>query len=736
MTDSNKSIQLAVIWHMHQPDYREPGSQTIVLPWVRLHALKDYYDMPARLQDYPEIKQTFNVVPSMIEQIECYLTEGWSDRELDLFKMSADELGTEEKGSMLESFFMAPPETMIRPYPRYAALYEDYRSIARNELIHRWNVSDWRDLQFWRQLSWIDPLIRREDPSIQSLIDQGTHFSEEQKWPFLDRMTHWIRESIDIYRRLQDSGQIEVTVTPYYHPILPLLIDPTSTHEAMPGAPLHANHQCHPEDARVQMEKAISFYEDRFGRKPRGIWPSEGSVSQEVANLFADLGVEWFASDEAILGRSIGSGLNPGNDKFKGDRHLLYQPYRVNDGTGPAMVFRDHSLSDLVGFDYHQHWDSHGAAKDFVSRIHAIRENWAGEGIPLVTVILDGENCWEYYPNDGEEFLKELYTALQEDEFIESVTVSEALEGRSCAPISRLSAGSWINGNFHIWIGEEADRKAWTHLEEARKILVQAQEKGGYDPSALEKAWEEIYIAQGSDWYWWFGDTHSTEQIEHFDRMFRQHLIHVYEILGLRAPGELLLPIEAKQKQTVSSLESEMPSPPQIDGKESHYYEWKGAIVFEPAGQSGAMKSAEQSGIRKILYSGDKERFYLRADLNPGVSRKVDEATWEITLTHPLPVRIRFVPNEEGFQAECMSGGDDNGSSGWEMLKTSEYQAAGKKTFEAAIDWASLHAQAADSISFFVSRGTKEGVTEMVPSLSTLTLKRPGEPSSSRPWFP
>ncbi|MCA9410443.1 MAG: glycoside hydrolase [Candidatus Omnitrophica bacterium] len=738
MNAEAKKIQLAVMWHMHQPDYREAGSQSMVLPWVRLHALKDYYDMPARLRAFPSVKQTFNVVPSMIEQIECYLSGDWSDRELDLFKVAADQLTSEQKETILESFFMAPPETMIRPYNRYAALYEDYRSIAPKELIHRWNASDWRDLQFWRQLSWFDPLIRREDPEIQSLFDQGVHFSEDQKVPLLDRMMHWIGRSVEIYRELQDSGQIEVSVTPYYHPILPLLIDPSSTHEAMPGASLHANNQCHPEDARAQMEKAITFYEQRYGRKPRGVWPSEGSVSQAVADLMQDLGIEWFASDEAILGRSIGSVLSPSPGKIKGDRYRLYYPYRVNSGKGPAMVFRDHALSDLVGFDYHQHWEPRAAAKDFIAQLHSIRDHWEGEGVPLVTVILDGENCWEYYPNDGEEFLNTLYAALEEDPTIESVTVSEGIASRKCESIDRLSAGSWINGNFHIWIGEEADRKGWFLVEEARKTLVQAQTGGGIDKATLQKAWEEIYIAEGSDWYWWFGDTHSTEQIGHFDRMFRQHLIHVYELLGMRAPGELLLPIEKPKKQAAIRLESEFPSPPQIDGKESHYYEWKSAIEFEPAGQSGAMKSAEQSGVQRIYYGGDQENFYLRVDTEPGLTKREGENTWEVSVTNPASLRLRFSPEKDGYQAAKTEESKDANSSQakWSNIEREGLRAMGKNLFEACIPWSELNAEEADSISFYLTRSNKKGESEMIPSLSTLTLKRPGRASVTRPWFP
>lgn len=722
---------------MHQPDYREAGSQSMALPWVRLHALKDYYDMPARLEAFPGIKQTFNLVPSLVEQVECYLN-GWSDRELDLLKIPADELDSDAKRSMLESFFMAPPDTMIRPYPRYAALFEDYRSIAPAELVHRWNPSDWRDLQFWRQLAWIDPLIRRQDPEIAVLIEQGTHFRDDQKSVLLERMNHWIGESLAVYRRLQNAGQIEVTITPYYHPILPILIDPASTHEAMPDCPLHANHQPHPEDARAQMEKAIRFYEDRFGRKPRGVWPSEGSVSQKVAELFADLGIEWFASDEAILARSIGASLSPGAGKSKGDRNRLYRPYRVNSGKGPAMVFRDHALSDLIGFDYHQHWDGKAAAKDFLSRLHAIRDAWDELGAPLVTVILDGENCWEYYPNDGEDFLDSLYEAIQSDPAIEAVTVSEALKGRESLPIERLSAGSWINGNFHIWIGEEADRKAWMLLENARAALTRAETAGGYSREVLKEAWEEIYIAEGSDWFWWFGDTHSTAQIGHFDRMFRQHLIHVYELLGLRAPGELLVPIEMVADRVVRRFESQFPSPPIIDGKESHYYEWKAAIEFEPAGQSGAMKTAEQSGIRKLYYGGDRGNFYLRADVSSGANRKSDPVQWEISITHPSNLHLRFIPEGDRYRIEKRTESAEvlEDASEWSPLEEGLAQAAGKGMFETAVPWSVFEAGDADSISFYVTKTGAEGESEMVPTLSTLDLKRPGRSSSTRPWFP
>jgi alpha-amylase/alpha-mannosidase (GH57 family) len=734
-------MDVVFLWHMHQPDYRDRAHRKILLPWARLHALKDYYDMPARLLKYEGIHQTFNLVPSLVDQVESYLSGSWSEEELDLFIKRADELSDEEKHSILRTFFLSPEDWMIRPYPRYSTLLRDWRLRNASDLMHRWSPQEWRDLQFWRQLAWFDPLIREQDPFIEDLVRQGQNYDEFQKEMLLERMKHWLGESMSIYRRLQDQGVIEVSVSPYYHPILPLLADPSSVKEGLPDCPLPNPSASHPEDARAQVEKAITFYEDRFGRRPQGMWPSEGSVSQAVAEILREAGLHWFATDEDILARSLGR-----NTRSKGgDSRLLaedlYQPYKTLAGEGPAVLFRDHRLSDLIGFEY-AHWDADKAAAHLARELLSIRDHWTGHGHPLVSIILDGENCWEYFERDGGPFLDAFYQTLQKHPEIRCCTVSEALKGRRPRPLERLSAGSWINGNFFIWMGEEADRRAWELLEQARTALVGAESSGRLSGEKAEEAWEEIYIAEGSDWFWWYGDSQQSKQDSLFDEMFRLHLLRVYELAGLPTPNSHLTPVESPSLERFRRTDPYLPAPPVIDGRETHYYEWRAAECFEPGRHGGAMQQVVKSRISSLHYGVDDNRFYLRVNPTHPHRPSKSDWRWELLVTGPKALRLRFIPSAEGFRIqkqlvtdagrEAASGEED----GWEEVGRHQAVAAEQSAFEASLSWELLESKEGETLSFFIGFPSGKDEIELIPPLSSLCVVTPGKDRPGRHWFP
>lgn len=727
-------LQLAFVWHMHQPDYRDRDRKRFEMPWVRLHALKDYYDMPARLGRYPGIHQTFNLVPSLIEQIEDYLSGEWTEVELDFFFKPADTLADGEKEAILTHFFNGPEEFLVRPYPRYNELLRDYRSKPKSGAIRSWSASKWRDLQFWRQLAWTDPFIREKDPFLNGLIAQGQDFREDQKEPLWQRMRHWLSESIEIYMRLREEGSVEVTITPYYHPILPLLIDPHSAHESMPGCPLPEPFGLHPEDALYQMEAALAFYEKRFGARPRGVWPSEGSVSQETARLLSDLGVEWFATDEDILARSLGRPVRGGPGDGASALPDLYRPYRTLSGKGPVAVFRDHRLSDLIGFEY-QRWAPEEAARDFVVRLLRIHKGWEEEEPPLVSIVLDGENCWEYYPEDGGPFLDALYARLSETPQVQCVTVSEALAHCAAIPLQNLSAGSWINGNFYIWIGEEEDRRAWGLLEKTRRALVAAEKNEEASPAKLREAWEDIYAAQGSDWYWWFGDTHSTAQMALFDELFRKHLIRVYTLLDLEVPSELYSRIASAESLAEALPEPIFQVPPILDGKESHYYEWKAAAVFDPLREGGAMRAAEASGLEKVWYGCDDSAFYLRLD--PAEETK-NARSWELRIHSPSLLQFRFTREGNGVKATRRRIGDssENDNGEIELSGSEEVSHAVDRVLEVRLGWDILETDGAKTLSFTVGVETADGKVDRIPAHSHLGITLPQGDRPSRYWFP
>ncbi|MEW5766303.1 MAG: glycoside hydrolase family 57 protein [bacterium] len=542
---TKKPLYLAFLWHMHQPYYKDNFSGRCILPWVRLHGIKDYYDMAAILEEYPQIHQTFNLTPSLMEQIEGYLEGKTEDDHLCLSRKPASKLNKDDKRFILDSFFMAHWDNMVRVHPRYRELLERRGEDAggREKALKEFSVQDFRDLQVWFNLAWFDPFFKTRDETIKALIEKDRNFTEADKRAVLEKQMEVMARILPIYQKLQEAGQIEVSVTPYYHSILPLLCDTDITLRAMPEAPLPRNRFVHPEDAEIQVEAAISYYKKHFNRPPRGMWPAEGSVSEAIIPMMAKRGINWIATDEAILANTLKNSPDFSEFSF----HVKFQPYRIRIGEYQIdCIFRDTTLSNLLSFEYWQ-WDTEEAVADLMGRLHVIRKivnNFPGDH--LVAIIMDGENAWEYYENDGWDFLGLLYQKLSADLWIKTVTASEYLKDHPPAEtLPRLFPGSWINNNFKIWIGHEEDNTAWNYLYAARQALVKFEQeaKGQADQKAREQAWQEIYIAEGSDWCWWYGEEHGSYNDREFDLLFRTHLMNVYRLIGQEIPTYLSQPI-------------------------------------------------------------------------------------------------------------------------------------------------------------------------------------------------
>lgn len=528
-----RPLYLAFIWHMHQPYYKEPLKGEYLLPWVRLHGYKDYYEMIQNLEDFPRIHCNFNLVPSLLVQINDYIYGQAQDIHLRLSTIAAEELREEEKKEILDTFFMGYIETMINPYPRYRELF-DKRN--RGET---YNVQDFLDLQVWSNLSWFSHIFKGRDSFIHALLVKGRDYNEEEKRRLLAKGKWILLKIIPGYKRLQDEGQIEISISPYYHPILPLLVDPTCARFGEPDLVLPQNPLKAEEDARVQIRRAVRFYHRRFGRRPRGMWPSEGAISNEVIPLIAEEGLFWLASCEGILGKSLGRGIS-GQD--------LYRPYRLDiDGANISIVFRDRTLSDLISFSYSK-WRAEDGVSDLVNRLHRIKAGLPDSEDHLVTIIMDGENAWEYYQNDGYDFLSLLYSTLSKERWLKTVTISEYLEGHPpTVSIKDLYPGSWINHNLRIWVGHREDNLAWDYLYKARERLTgfTRKQRGKKEfKEGIEKAWDELYVAEGSDWFWWFGEDHSSGEDAIFDMLFREHLASVYRFIGQTPPAYLSRPIK------------------------------------------------------------------------------------------------------------------------------------------------------------------------------------------------
>lgn len=606
-------LYIALVWHMHQPYYQDTLSGQYSLPWVRLHALKDYLHMAELVARYPEMRVTFNLVPSLVAQLADYASGQAMDRCLAL---SLQETWTDpEKEFMFSFFFHINWDRFIRRYPRYRQLLE-LRQRAENQA-SLFGDAYYRDLAAWFNLIWISRSILESDTTLKGLVEKGRDYTLQDLHAIAAKQQEIIGRIIPLYRDLEANGQIELTTSPYYHPILPLLVDTHVARESDPSVSLPATPFQHPEDAAEQLRRAVSAHEHYFGRRPRGLWPSEGAVSQALVPLLENLeGLQWIATDEGILGQSLGVQIERDGYGHVTNPQVLYQPYRLmRDGqAGLQIIFRDIVLSDRIGFVY-KHMNPAEAASDFIQRLHRIRQNLGDTDSPhLVSVILDGENAWEEYEDNGTPFLNELYSRLSTDPDLRPVTVSEFLERYPARKtIPRLFAGSWINHNLRTWIGERAQNRAWEYLARTRQWLVSWQRENPLaDWSTLERAWEEIYIAEGSDWFWWYYSPNNPAGENLFDREFRRHLRNVYLIAGAPSPSYLNVPIsvaavDERQRPVRSYISPPLTAAPAASAA------WQGAGCIEPETSSGVMQRA-QVGIQRLYYGYDEGNLYLRIE--------------------------------------------------------------------------------------------------------------------------
>lgn len=514
---------------MHQPYYENLLTHEASMPWVRLHGSKDYLDMVLILEKYPRIHQTFNLVPSLIEQIEDYCSSTIKDRFLELSYKKVSDLSAQEKDFIKNNFFMINKERVILLHPRYHDLFLKKESGAQ------FTDRDYLDLQVWFNLAWIDPIFRESIPELKAAVSKARFFTEEEKRRVLDKQIEILKEIIPGYKKFSDSGQIEVTISPYYHPILPLLYNTRIAKEANIKTSLPKQNFSYPQDTAAQINDAVRLYQDKFGSKPKGMWPSEEGVSNQIIPFIIKAGINWIVTDEAILFKSL--------KKKKRDTRLLYQPHYFKRREGTLnILFRDRALSDMLGFVYYN-WNGAQAAEDFMKHLEEINRVFSGEDA-LVVIAMDGENAWEYYPNDGHDFLNALYTRLSDSKTIKAVTVSEYLNSHPPKrQIKHLAAGSWIYGEFAKWIGSHYKNKAWECLAKARGELenfeAQAASRNPQVTSEkLKLAYKQMYIAEGSDWFWWYGDDHG-----YFDGLFRMHLSNFYKILDMEPPEYLKSPL-------------------------------------------------------------------------------------------------------------------------------------------------------------------------------------------------
>lgn len=584
---------------MHQPYYRDDLSGEIVMPWVFLHAIKDYYDIPWYLEKYPSIKATFNLVPSLLVQLGAYEDPEVNDKFLKTIRKPVGNLSHKEKVYLIEYLFFSNVHNMIKPLPKYHELFlkkeqfDTYEDMAK-----AFTDSEMQDLETLFLLAWCGNYLRVHNQSVKQLLKKERGYTQEDKLNLLEALSNFIKEIIPYYKKLADSGQIEISTTPFNHPISPLLFDIENGKLANSHTTLPQYNGSFKEDALLQIEGACSYYEKLFGRTPQGFWPAEGSVSYDFLEVLSQKGVKWACSDQEVLYKS---GHFSKEDIYK-NNILHFKDKSIN------LFFRDRELSDLIGFSY-SGWDEKSAVDDLIQRLKEIHENNSQNC--NVNIILDGENAWEHYADNAIGFFETLYTELTKCDWIESRLFDEVANDSSIAVnnLHELQPGSWINGNFNIWIGHHEKNSAWEMLFQTKTDFEKAEKK--LPQEQIKKIKREFLIAQSSDWFWWYGDDHHTDLASTFDMLFRTHLMNIYTLMDKKIPANILEPIVGTHKETKSFIQPATNRiTADIDGKITHFYEWLGCGIAELKHELSSM-SMQDFTITKIYYGCDKNHCYI-----------------------------------------------------------------------------------------------------------------------------
>jgi len=622
---------------MHQPQYRDPETGSYVLPWTRLHALKDYWGMVEVLRDTPNFHATFNVVPSLALQLKEYASGNFNDPWFTLGFKDTAELTREDKAEILVRAFQVNHERSLSRWPRFRELYEWAQPAGGAQAQVTFTARDWRDLQVLSQVAWMDEFWLAKDEIVSRLASKGKNYSELDKRELKVKQLQLLGMVLPAYREAAQRGQIEISTTPFYHPILPLICDSDIARVANPGTPLPRRAYRRPEDAREQLRRAIEYHERMFGRKPAGLWPSEGSVSDQSLTIAAEEGFQWFGTDEGVLGRTLNVAFFRDSAGFPANAGRLYKPYKLQLGERALTgFFRDHHISDLIGFVYSR-MDGKAAAADLHGRLRGLADRSQPASPMTVCIFLDGENAWEYYPGNGRDFLREFYTRVQSDQDFRALTASEAAAASIEVPtISGIFPASWINANFDVWIGHSEDVTAWELLWDAREAYsraASAAKKGlpaAPTHSALAEAWESLLAAEGSDWCWWYGPEHSTINDAEFDALYRKHLTNVYLTIGESAPEELAKPIKRRPEHALQ-LAPTAYLKVTVDGRDTSYFEWLGAGLYSPERRGGSMHGRVYF-LRELRYGFEEDRFCVRLELFEEALAEIESPEFRITI--------------------------------------------------------------------------------------------------------
>lgn len=610
MMSQTKKLSVAFYWHMHQPVYQLSPNGDYLMPWVRLHAIKDYLDMVTILEKFKRIKLNFNLVPVLLDSLIDYGEKYLHDIHSRLTIKDVERLTDDDKEFILNNFFDANYQSMIIPYPEYNRLFQKAQ-LEYSKGIDVFTNQEYGDLMALFNLAWFDPVYKNKYPELKKLIKKGKNYTLKDRIKIIDIQREIIRQIIPTYKKFMEKGKIEITTSPYYHPILPILLDIKSIKKSTSeDLPQNLKMEL---DARLQTEYALARIEELFGKRPKGIWPSEHCVSAKELRMFSDLGVEWTISDEGILANSINQEFVRDFKGYLEDPYSLLKTYNYKTKNSEIkIIFRDSVLPNLIGFEYPNH-DPKNAANDLYDRLKSIQSKLLSspDENHLVTIAMDGENCWENYENDGDTFLRTLYSFIEKDETIETVLISDYVEKEKHPKVlNKITAGSWINQNFKLWIDDPIKNLAWTYVKQARDDFSAYVKQNPLDPN-IPLAMRELFICEGSDWFWWFGEPNDSGRDNIFDYLFREHLKNIYLYIGLEPPQYLETALTSAVAKPSRYPKGEFT--PSVNGENDTNDEWLNAGCIEiPDGP--VLKETKM--FDKICFGYDRDNFYLRFYLN------------------------------------------------------------------------------------------------------------------------
>jgi alpha-amylase/alpha-mannosidase (GH57 family) len=719
-------LRVVFLWHMHQPYYVDPLTRCARMPWVRLHACKGYLDMISLIDAYPKIRCVFNLTPVLARQIEQLSTGEITDEWLEWSKIPAADLTLDQKCNLLTHFFSVNWDNLIKPHPRYRALLQKRGPAVPHAHLQRlaasFTAQEYRDLQVWFNLVWFGHAALKQWPELTELRKKDRDFTEDDKKIVLDRQLDIVKTVLSRYKNAQDRGQIELSTSPFYHPIMPLVYNTDFASRCMHGRKFPPTFS-HPEDVKAQLSLAKEQHERIFGRPPHGIWPSEGSVAPEIVPILHELGYQWFATDEEILTRTLAQLHAPH------DRHEIYHGWRVQtDGAHVFAAFRDRPLSDFIGFTASRNPPE--KARDFmVQYLHHVASRTERRD-KLCAIILDGENAWEFFPDGAEQFFHQLYGALSNDSRIATTTFHDYFnEFQASDTLPTLHTGSWIHADFDIWIGEPEENKAWEWLGRTRQFLQTRLDRNELNDEQRAPALDEIYAAEGSDWFWWYGPDFSTDCDLLFDELFRLHLQNVYKICGGAPPEFLKHPIARSEIRH----ETQQPAnfiTPILDGQRTSYYEWAGAGHYDAGKFHSTMY---RSGlVEKVYFGFNRDKFFLRLDFRPRA--EIPAALGVILhILQPRNVTVSMTPLRPNEPIRAMVATSEDGV---EFTPAGEINNAGlwRDIVELAIPFSELRCNPRERVGFFVQILDNSIELERHPEAGTIQFVTPDESFEVENW--